>query len=145
MPPEVVDMEVEFFRGSPSLKALRFHLRPHSGLSASLLHTPEGCRLLYDRLGIRELTRPDPADLSLRHTSEALCKICQIHEHDLMEVSEDVNMGEVVHNCMSCSGCHVVTDSRWHKSCMSDTDRHTLPSAPIENVEDGVAPPGRCH
>ena len=102
-------MEVEFFRGSPSLKALRFHLRPHSGLSASLLHTPEGCRLLYDRLGIRELTRPDPADWSLRHTSEARCKICRIYEDDLMEVSADVHTGEVVHNCMSCSGCHVVT------------------------------------
>jgi hypothetical protein len=64
---EAADMEAEFFRGSPSLKALRFHLRPHSGLSASLLHTPKGCRLPYDRLGIRELTRPDPADWSIRH------------------------------------------------------------------------------
>jgi hypothetical protein len=27
---------------------------------------------------------------------------------------------------------------------MSDTDRQTLPPTPIENVEDGVAPPWRC-
>jgi hypothetical protein len=46
-------------------------------------------------------------------------------------------MGEVVHNCMSCNGW-------WHESCMSDTNRRTLPSAPIANVEDGVAPPWRC-
>ncbi len=75
-------------------------LRQHS---ASLLHTPAGCRLLYDRLGIHDLTRPDPADWSIRHTSEASCKICHIYEHDLMEVSEGVTLGETVHNCMSCS------------------------------------------
>ena len=136
-PPEVADKEEEFFRGSPSLKTLKYHLRSHSGLSASLLHTADGCRLLYDRLGIRELSRPDPADWSLRHTSEARCKICQIYEHDLMEVSEVANMGEVVHNCMSCNGW-------WHESCMAAADRQTLPSAPIDNVEDGVAPPWRC-
>ena len=49
---DTADKEGEFFRVSPSLKALRYHLRQHSGLSASLLHTPAGCRLLYDRLGI---------------------------------------------------------------------------------------------
>jgi hypothetical protein len=55
--PEAADQEAEFFRDSPSLKAPtgRYHLRQHSGLSASLFHTPEGRRLLYDRLGIREL------------------------------------------------------------------------------------------
>jgi hypothetical protein len=52
---EAADREEEFFRETPALKALKYHLRQHSGLSASLLHTPAGCRLLpYDRLGIRE-------------------------------------------------------------------------------------------
>jgi hypothetical protein len=32
--------EEEFFRDAPSLKSLRYHLRQHSGLSASLLHAP---------------------------------------------------------------------------------------------------------
>ena len=139
MPLEAADREEEFFRKAPALKALRYHLRQHSGLSASLLHTPAGCRLLYDRLGIRELTRPDPADWSIRHISEARCKICHIYEHDLMEVSEGVTimMGDAVHNCMSCNGW-------WHESCMSDTDRQTLSLAPVENIEDGVAPPWRC-
>ena len=54
-----------------------------------------------------------------------------------MEISEGVNMGEAVHNCMSCNGW-------WHESCMPDTDRQTLPSTPIANVEDGGAPPWRC-
>ncbi len=27
---------------------------------------------------------------------------------------------------------------------MSDTDRQTLPLAPVENIEDEVAPPWRC-
>jgi hypothetical protein len=134
---DTADKEEELLRVSPSLKALRYHLRQHSGLSASLLHTPAGCRLLYDRLGIHDLTRPDPADWSIRHTSEARCKICHIYEHDLMEVSEGVTLGETVHNCMSCN-------SWWHESCMSDTDRQTLPLAPVENIEDGVAPPWRC-
>ena len=134
---DTADKEEEFFRKSPSLKALRYCLQQHSGLSASLLHTPAGCRLLYDRLGIHDLTRPDPADWSIRHTSEARCKICHIFEHDLMEVSEGVTLGETVHNCMSCN-------SWWHESCMSDTDRQTLPLAPVENIEDGVAPPWRC-
>ena len=52
---EAVEEEEKFFRGSPNLKAPEVQLRSHSGLSAALLHTPEGCRLLYDRLGIREL------------------------------------------------------------------------------------------
>ena len=46
-------------------------------------------------------------------------------------------MGEAVHNCMSCNGW-------WHESCMSDTDRRTLPPTPIANVEDGGTPPWRC-
>ena len=134
---EVVEAAEEFFRGSPNLKALKVQLRSHSGVSAELLHTPDGCRLLYDRLGIRELTLPEPADWSIRHTSEARCKVCQIYEHDSMEVSEGANMGEAVYNCMSCNGW-------WHESCMTDTDRQTLPPTPIANVEDGGAPPWRC-
>ena len=136
-PQEVAEREEEFFSGSPSLKALKIQLRPHCGLSTSLLHTPDGCRLLYDRLGLRDLSWPAPADWSIRHTSEAKCKVCQIYEHDLMEMSEGTDIGEAVHNCMSCNGW-------WHESCMSDTDRQTLPSTPIANVEDGVAPPWRC-
>ena len=46
-------------------------------------------------------------------------------------------MGEAVYNCMSCNGW-------WHESCMTDTDRQTLPPTPIANVEDGGAPPWRC-
>ncbi len=134
---EAVDLEEEFFKGSPSLKALKIQLRQHCGLSTSLLHTPEGCRLLYDRLGIRDLSWPSPADWSIRHTSEAKCKVCNTYEQDLMEVTEGTNMGEMVHNCMSCNGW-------WHESCMTDTDRQTLPSEQIANVEDGVAPPWRC-
>ena len=82
MPKELVEKEEAFFRGSTNLRTLKIQLRPHSGLGASLLQTPEGCRLLYDRLqvGIRELTWPEPADWSIRHTSEAKCKICQIYE-----------------------------------------------------------------
>ena len=136
-PTEVAEEEEEFFRGSASLRALRVQLRPHSSMSASLLHTPEGCRLLYDRLGIHELSQPDPADWCIRHTSEAQCKICGTYEHDLMEVSVDAIMGEPVYNCMSCNGW-------WHESCMSATDRQTLPSVLIANVEDGAAPPWRC-
>jgi hypothetical protein len=68
---------------------------------------------------------------------KARCKICGIFEHDLMEVSVDANVGEPVYNCMSCSGW-------WHESCMAATDRQTLPSEPIANVEDSVAPPWRC-
>ncbi len=63
----------------------------------------------------------------------------KIYEHDLMTVSEGENMAELVHNCMSCNH-----DGWWNESCMSATDRQTLPSEPIENVEDGVAPPWRC-
>jgi len=137
LPQELVEQKEEFFRHSPNLKALKMQLRPHSGLSASLLHTPEGCRLLYDRFGIRDLSWPAPADWSIRHTSEAKCKVCHIYEHDLMEVMEGVNSGEVVHNCMSCNGW-------WHESCMPDLDRQTLPATPVTNVEDGVAPPWRC-
>ncbi len=37
---DTADKAEEFFRDSPSLRALRYHLRQHSGLSASLLHTP---------------------------------------------------------------------------------------------------------
>jgi len=136
-PTEVAEEEEEFFRGSASLRALRVQLRPHSSMSASLLHTPEGCRLLYDRLGIHELSQPDPADWCIRHTSEAQCKICGTYEHDLMEVSVDAIVGEPVYNCMSCNGW-------WHESCMSATDRQTLPSVLIANVEDGAAPPWRC-
>jgi hypothetical protein len=88
-PLDIVEEEEELFRGSASLKALRIQLRPHSSMSASLLHTPEGCRLLYDRLGIHELPQPEPADWCIRHTSEARCKICGIYENDLMEVSVD--------------------------------------------------------
>ena len=125
-PLEIIEAEEEFFRGSSSLRALRVQLRPHSSMSASLLHTADGCRLLYDRLGFRELSQPDPADWSIRHTSEARCKICGIFEHDLMEVSVtvDANMGEPVYNCMSCNG-----PGWWHESCMTATDRQTLPSA----------------
>ena len=83
-PQEVAEREEEFFSGSPSLKALKIQLRPHCGLGTSLLHTPDGCRLLYDRLGLRDLSWPAPADWSIRHTSEAKCKVCQIYEHDLM-------------------------------------------------------------
>jgi hypothetical protein len=139
MPQAAAEKEEEFFSSSPSLRALRIQLRPHSGFSASLLHTPEGCRLLYDRFGIRDLSRPEPTDWSIRHTSEAKCKVCQIYEHDLMEVMGGANMGEAVYNCMSCNGW-------WHESCMSDTDRQTLPrpATPIANVEDGVTPPWRC-
>jgi hypothetical protein len=54
-----------------------------------------------------------------------------------MEVPVDANMGEPVYNCMSCSGW-------WHESCMTATDRQTLPSELIANVEDGIAPPWRC-
>ena len=118
-------------------KALKIQPRQHCGLGTSLLHTPEGCRLLYDRLGIRDLSWPPPADWSIRHTSEAKCKVCNTYEQDLMEVTEGTNIGEMVHNCMSCNGW-------WHESCMTDTDRQTLPSEQIANVEDGVAPPWRC-
>jgi len=76
--PERREKEEEFFQGSPNLKALKVQLRLHSGMSTELLHTSEGCRILYDRLGIRDLTWPEPADWSIRHTSEARCKVCQI-------------------------------------------------------------------
>jgi hypothetical protein len=86
-PLEIIEAEEEFLRGCSSLKALRVQLRPHSSMSASLLHTADGCRLLYDRrLGFRDLSQPDPADWSIRHTSEARCRICGLFEHDLMEV-----------------------------------------------------------
>jgi hypothetical protein len=65
---------------------------------------------------------------------EARCKICGIYEHELMEVSVDEIVGDPVCNCMSCNGW-------WHESCMSATDRQTLPSVLIANVEDGAAPP----
>ena len=54
-----------------------------------------------------------------------------------MEESVDANVGEPVYNCMSCNGW-------WHESCMSASDRQTLPSELIANVEDGAAPPWRC-
>jgi hypothetical protein len=103
-PLDIVEEEEEFFRGSASLKAPRIQLRPHSSMSASLLHTPEGCRLLYDRLGIHELSKPKPADWCIRHTSEARCRICGIYENDLMEVPGDETAGEPVYNRMSCNG-----------------------------------------
>ena len=136
-PLDIVEEEEEFFRGSASLKALRIQLRSHSSMSTSLLHTPAGCRLLYDRLGIQELSRPEPADWCIRHTSEARCKICGVFENDLMEVPEGEPVGDPVYNCMSCNGW-------WHESCMSATDRQTLPTELIANVEDGAAPPWRC-
>ncbi len=49
----------------------------------------------------------------------------------------DENVGEPVYSCMSCNGW-------WHESCMPATDRQTLPSVLIANVEDGTAPPWRC-
>ena len=39
-------------------------------------------------------------------------------------------------NCMACMPW-------WHEACMTPEDRST-PDMPIENVEDGVAPPWRC-
>jgi hypothetical protein len=54
-----------------------------------------------------------------------------------MEVPEGEPVGDPVYNCMSCNGW-------WHESCMQDTDRQTLPTVLITNVEDGVAPPWRC-
>jgi hypothetical protein len=55
----------------PALGQIQAELRPHSGFSTELLRTPHGCQQLYERLGIRLLPRPQPADWSVRHTSEA--------------------------------------------------------------------------
>jgi hypothetical protein len=61
-----------------ALGQIRVELRPHSGYSTELLRTPQGCQQLYERFGIRLLPRPRPADWSIRHTSEARCKVRRI-------------------------------------------------------------------
>jgi hypothetical protein len=121
----------------PALGQIQAELRPHSGFSTEFLRTSHGCQQLYERLGIRLLPRPQPADWSIRHTSEARCKVCQVYEHDRMDPTDDTPHGETVQNCMACM-------SWWHEACMSPADRATLPDMPVENVEDGVAPPWRC-
>jgi hypothetical protein len=120
-----------------ALGQIQAEIRPHSGFSTELLRTPQGCQQLYERLGIRLLPRPRPADWSLRHTLEARCKVCQVYEHDRMDPTEDTPPGEAVQSCMACM-------SWWHEACMSPADRATLPDMPVENVEDGTAPPWRC-
>ena len=121
----------------PTLGQIQAELRPHSGLSTELLRNMQGCQQLYEKFGIRLLPRPQPADWSIRHTSEARCKVCRIFENDRMDRTDDTPPGEAVQNCMSCM-------SWWHEACMSPADRASLPDMPIENVEDGVAPPWRC-
>ena len=121
----------------PMLGQLQAVLRPHSGFSTELLRTRQGCQQLYERFGIRLLPRPRPADWSIRHTSEAKCKVCRIFENDRMDRTDNTPPGETVQNCMACM-------SWWHEACMSPADRATLPDMPIENVEDGAAPPWRC-
>jgi len=121
----------------PTLGRLRPQLLPHSGFSSELLRTSQGCQQLYDRLDIQSLPRPRPADWSIRHTSEARCKVCLIYEHDRMERSDSTSPEETVQNCMACM-------SWWHEACMTPADRSTLPDMPIENVEDGISPPWRC-
>ena len=94
---------------------------------------------LCGRFGIRLLPRPRPADWSIpgRHISEARCKVCRVFENDQMHRSNSSPPGQAVQNCMACMGW-------WHEACMSPADRLTLPGMPIENIEDGVAPPWRC-
>ena len=122
---------------NPALGQLQTQLLPHSGFSTELLRSRQGCQQLYDRLDIRLLPRPRPADWSIRHTSEARCKVCQVYEHDRMERSDNTPPEETVQNCMACM-------SWWHEACMSPAERATLPDIPVENVEDGVSPPWRC-
>ena len=116
---EAREEEGEFFRGSPNLKALKVQLRLHSGMSAELLRTPgpEGCRILYDRLGIRELTWPEPADWSIRHTSEARCKVCQIYEHDLMERQDRYERHAFFHEEVDLTGGHGRTAAGGRRKC----------------------------
>ena len=121
----------------PALGQLQTQLLPHSGFSTELLRSRQGCQQLYDRLDIRLLPRPRPADWSIRHTSEARCKVCQIYEHDRMERSDNTPPEETVQSCMACM-------SWWHEACMSPAERATLPDMPIGNVEDGISPPWRC-
>ena len=83
----------------PALGLLRPKLLPHSGFSSELLQTSQGCQQLYDRLDIQSPPRPRPADWSIRHTSEARCKVCLIYEHDRMERSDNTSPEETVQKC----------------------------------------------
>jgi hypothetical protein len=58
---------------------------PRSGMSTTLMRTAAGCKVLYasgSRASTRidkHLPRPRPAYRTIRHTSEARCKVCMIH------------------------------------------------------------------
>jgi hypothetical protein len=122
----------------PALKRLHPTLKPHSGVSSALLHSSTGLQRLHTSLGIDDLSMPAAADYTLRHHTEATCRICKCNDEDKRLDDDGREVGTLVlWNCMSCS-------SWWHRECLTGREALSLPEESIDDVEDGTEPPWRC-
>jgi hypothetical protein len=119
-----------------ALQQLGHALRPHSGRSTTLLTTPAGRRDFSTQLALHRLSVPAPADWSLRASSETVCKVCGMFEHDRIDLDEGDQVEFRVYGCIFCNGW-------WHAASLSlsEQDRQSLPTELVPTVEDGAAPP----
>ena len=112
----------------PALKCLQPTLKPHSGISSALLHNNTRLQQLHTNLnlGIDDLPMPAPADYTLRHHTEATCRICKCNDEDKRLDDDGREVGTLVlWSCMSCS-------SWWHRECLTRREAPSLPEAAIE-------------
>ena len=90
------------YKKCPALYNLAFRLTDHSGYNASLLFSAKDCPLLRDILFPEPPTLPEPADWSLRHTSEAVCCVCNDFSADAFHDGDSANLRDL-YQCAACN------------------------------------------
>ena len=136
--PELTRNQELIYKKCPALYNLATRLTDHSGHNASLLFSAKDCPLLKDILFPEPPTLPEPADWSLRHTSEAVCCKCKDYSADAFQENDSAGLRDL-YQCLACN-------QWWHSDCMSDTDRALLTGEVFSESDDRLAdqPPDRC-
>jgi hypothetical protein len=136
IPPELYGKQKSIYDRWPALHDLAAKLTDHSGYNASLLFSATDCPLLRASLFPEPPTLPEPADWSLRHTSEAICCVCKDYSTDAFHGNDPANLRDL-YQCASCN-------QWWHPECMSDANRELLTGEIYADEHMADQPPDRC-
>ena len=134
--PELSRNQESVYKKCPALCDLAFRLTDHSGYNASLLLSAKDCPLLRDILFPEPPTLPEPADWSLRHTSEAVCCVCNDFSADAFHDGDSANLRDL-YQCAACN-------QWWHLECMTDINRELLTGEIFSDEHLADQPPDRC-